>query len=124
METEEQKPKTSDLEAKLRGLMASGVLAEQDVADALSQWVYKALAKEAGDAHDEVPPLIEAGILAAVGEACRESSEAGRRMGLRNRVAVRIGAALGIVGVLFDGDVERVDELWDEANAWKEPADG
>lgn len=121
METEEQKPNTSDLEAKLRGLMASGVLAEQDVADALSQWVYKALAKEAEDA---VPPLIEAGILAAVGEACRESSEAGRKMGLRNRVAVRIGAALGIVGVLFDGDVGRVDELWDEANAWKEPTDG
>lgn len=119
MQTEEQKPNMSDLEAKLRGLMASGVLAEQDVADALSQWVYKALAKE-GD----VPELIEAGILAAVGEACRESSEAGRKMGLRNRVAVRIGAALGIVGVLFDGDVERVDQLWDEANAWKEPTDG
>lgn len=123
MKTEEpkQKPK-DDLGDKLRGLIASGVLAEQDVANALSRWVYAALMRGGEVGGGDVPQLVEAGILAAVAQACTEGGAYGSNLA-QSRTTVRIAAALRIVGAVFEGKPERIAAIWNTANAWTEPAD-
>lgn len=128
MKTEEpsEDNKAAQLEEKLRSLIASGVLPEQDVADAISRWVFASMMRGHNDAAAQPPPLIEAGILAAVAQAFSEAADAGAGMGPQIRTTIRIQAAMRIVALLFDegwdgGLAERIAQIWNTANAWEGP---
>lgn len=125
MKTEEQpSDRAMELETKMRSLITSGVLSEQDVADAISRWVYASMMQSAKGEGTRPPELIEAGILAAVAQACTEAAEAGADLA-QSRVTIRIQAAMRIVAVLFEegyGDAAgRIAQIWNTANAWERP---
>lgn len=106
-----------DLETKLRGLIASGVLSEREVADALSRWVYVAI--QGGDG--QAPELINAGILAAVTQALHETADMGSKV--QERGAVRIVAAMRIVAAVLEARPSDINGIWETAAAWEGGSD-